>query len=175
MEVTVKTINILGCILLLWTGCQNWPVIVPIPPVTPEGYTVANTGCKIVMSMIFEDQYPSNFDVIKYAYENGTLNLKHINTAFNCCPDSVGGEITISGDTITISEFETSGLCNCLCLFDVEYRIDHLDKKKIILNLSQLNLGDDMDVHNIVISLADSTAGIHKINRGDHYPWMYEN
>ena len=169
----MKHMTCLGFILLLCVGCRNLPVVIPIPEGEPEGYTVSNTGCKIIMSMPFDDQYPSNFDVIKYIYQNNTLHLKHINTAFNCCPDSVGGYISIDENIIEINEFELGPVCDCICLFDVEYQISNLDEDKINLNVIQLYLGDETKVHNITISLADSTEGIHKIDRGNHYPWIY--
>ncbi len=172
MEVIVKQMKYFGLFILLCVGCRNMPVIVPIPTGEPEGHTVGNTGCKIIMSMPFDDQYPSNWDVIKYTYANKTLHLKHINTAFNCCPDSVGGHIAIEDNKIEIDEFELGPVCDCICLFDVEYQIDNLDEDRIQLNLTQLYLDDDAKTHNLIISLADSTEGIHKIDRGNHYPWI---
>lgn len=67
-------------------------------------------------------------ECLHYEYDSaGTLILKHINAAFNCCPDTIFAKIVILPDEILIKEFEAGWeWCNCSCLYDLDYRIDNL-------------------------------------------------
>jgi hypothetical protein len=72
------------------------------------------------------------------------LQLTHINAVFNCCPDSVGGEISIAGQTVTIDEVEWLTLpCDCICPFDVEYTILNLPPAEYTITVDEVYVGGE--------------------------------
>jgi hypothetical protein len=64
-----------------------------------------------------------------YDYDGrDTLLLTHVNAAFNCCPTRLVGIVTFPGDTIRVKESEIpeGGVCDCSCLYDLDFRITGL-------------------------------------------------
>ncbi|SLM29162.1 exported hypothetical protein [Desulfamplus magnetovallimortis] len=89
------------------------------------GDLVAYSTCK-TLEQSDSEQTPNNMECIDYTYNDNTLYLKHVNAAFNCCPEELSANITIDGSDINITENEIDGLCDCLCLYDMDYRINGL-------------------------------------------------
>ena len=50
----------------------------------------------------------NNEDCIEYSYNGQTLTLKHINSAFNCCPGEITADIDINGDIVWIDCYYVS-------------------------------------------------------------------
>jgi len=73
---------------------------------------------------------PRNYDCIQYAYnDSNALSIKHINAGFNCCPGQFMVDLTVSGDTLIITEREESSLCDCNCLYDLEYKLTGIGER----------------------------------------------
>ncbi len=110
-------------------------------------------------------------ECFKYRYDGASsLELDHINTAFNCCPEEIVADITIENDTIIISESETGGLCDCICLFDLSYKISGLEPSEYTIIFKSPYLGGGDSILTATINLSDSTYGIACVKR-DCYPW----
>jgi len=75
------------------------------------------------------DIFPEYPESIAYkTIDKNWLAVKHVNAVFNCClPKGIGVKVTFSGDSVIVSEFEVEqGLCDCICPYDVSYRIGPL-------------------------------------------------
>lgn len=68
--------------------------------------------------------------------ENGFWSVKHINAMFNCSPDKLITDVAINGFTIEINENKEGYGANCLCLYDLNYKIGPIahGKHTVILN-----------------------------------------
>lgn len=54
------------------------------------------------------------------SYENGLLTLTWYDFVANCCPDGFGSKIEVEDGKIIFSVWEEgSGLCDCVCPFDI--------------------------------------------------------
>jgi len=99
-----------------------------------SGYITSSTGCK---SFGAKDDTTVEQDCIVYDYDgSGNLSIVHVNDLFNCCPESLYIEVNVEDNVLTIDEYETDGLCDCVCLFDIGYQIVSLppDNYTIIVN-----------------------------------------
>ncbi len=54
------------------------------------------------------------------------LLFNHINSIFNCEPGQLTVSIEIKADTIFVDENEESSLANCICPYDLEFRLGPL-------------------------------------------------
>ena len=160
----------------LVVGCSDYRITEPSPNCPPEAQPGGPTGNLVSMSacknldlaadggITAEDQ-----DCIQYAYEGRTLRLKHVNTAFNCCPD-VKATILVRGDSIFIIEHEIQGDCRCLCLYDLDYEIRHLEVGSYRVLVSQEYLCEGDEPLEFTMDLLSSPSGTYCVKR-DHYPW----
>ncbi len=157
---------------LVFSGCDNGGTGTENPPADPEGAFLSWTGCKYGAGKTAADSVSSDTDRMIYAFSNGTLSMTHVNTAFNCCPDSLTATFEISGDTIRIheEEFLTDGGCRCLCLYDLDYEIRNLDAGTYSIELDQMYLPDGDEPLAFDIDLTAAGAGSYSVTRTD-YPW----
>lgn len=108
--------------LVAIAGCERHNSVVPTISLT------GNTECKGAGLKAGED-HSSSQDCVLYRWVPGdTLFIRHVNAGFNCCPEGFRTELNISGDTIVISEYENSALCDCNCLFDLEYELTGINR-----------------------------------------------
>ena len=101
----------------------------------------------------------------------GTLGLTHINAGFNCCPERVLGSVAVQGNTITVTETETGGLCNCDCLYDLDYVITNLDSGHytlVVVPTGYVPAGDPPLT--FAVDLTAPTNGVVCVRRSG-YPW----
>ncbi len=93
----------------------------PDNPLAVDNYTVS--GCKTK-----GDNAPAGdaeFITIK-TVDDYYLLFNHINSVFNCEPVEITIAIEIRADTITINENERQGTANCVCPYDLEFRLGPL-------------------------------------------------
>ncbi len=137
--------------LILLAGCSatgpgagNFPNVVEI------------TGC---LERAVEDPDPA-YACLAYEYDGeGVLTLQHNNTCFNCCPVGFGGLVSVDGNAIVIDEVEAEGQCDCLCLFDIEYRITGLGQGAYSLNINELYPGNSHVDFNVELDLSAEVSG----------------
>lgn len=144
----------------------------PPPCSPPSGSLTGYEGCKEFSKDGATDSIPPDQDCMVYQYDGeGVLLLEHINAGFNCCPDELLAEITIQDNIITIEEDESleSGGCDCLCLFDVDYRIDNLPPGEYTIKAYGMYLLG-AEILEFTVDLTSSPSGMHCVYR-DHYPW----
>jgi hypothetical protein len=105
---------------------------------------------------------------IQYAYDGaGILSLIHTDAGLNCCPQ-LTLTVSVVGDTIFVTEVD-SGLCDCLCLYDLEYRVENLSAGtyRIVVSEAVSSNGDPLDFW---VDLAKSPTGT-KCEDRLQYPW----
>ncbi|GEM_PF-5004904 len=74
---------------------------------------------------------------VQWQYDGvGTLLLTHVNATFNCCPETET-HISVEGNTITITEVEISGICYCICLYDLDFQIVNLPAGEYTINVTE--------------------------------------
>ena len=115
-----------GCLIFLQSCTDNKTTN---PSSNPSGKYLTISVCD--SSKIFkQDKIQSKLqDCVELDYSNNSLNIKHLNAVFNCCPDSLHLiTIDIKNNIITIDETKTFGKCFCDCLFEINYQITNLPK-----------------------------------------------
>lgn len=151
----------------LCAGC--WQSDCTGPGVTePVGWVTDIVGCKGAGELLRGD-VPPNQDCIEYRYSRRTLRIKHINTAFNCCPE-IEAYATVCRDTIFITEQEPPGGCHCLCLYDLTYDVIHLPPGEYRVIVSQQYLLQGDEPLEFTVDLRESPSGSYCVTR-NHYPW----
>jgi hypothetical protein len=158
---TVLGLGLLAC------GCGN-SESTGLFPTGPMGDLSKITTCNEKLSSAHSGR-PSDQDCVEYAFSRRVLRLKHVNTAFNCCPEIEAG-VTVRADTIFINEHESTGGCHCLCLYDLEYEIRGLKPDTYRVIVAQEYLIDTDKPLEFTIDLKASASGVYCVNR-DHYPW----
>jgi len=110
---------------------------------------------------------------IVYSYDGASvLRLTHVNTAFNCAPDDVGGEVhVVPGQQIHIVEDEYApSPADCLCLFDVEYEIRRVWPGRYRLTVDEMYSGEGNEPFDFELDLTVPCAGDTCLPRSG-YPW----
>lgn len=117
------------------------------------------------------DNTPDTISCIEYSYDNRnhTLTIKHINAAFNCCPEKVFCNITLAGDTIIVEETEKSALCNCDCLYDLDIEVNDVEAGSFTVSIIEPYAGD-MEKLEFDIDLLHVTNGSFCVTR-KQYPY----
>jgi hypothetical protein len=149
---------------MLVTGCNEKE---KANPETVSGKIIGNSDCKSNRKI----DTTSNFSCAEYIYnESGkVLMLKHINTGFNCCPDLFYCTVSLKSDTIVISEFENSSLCDCNCLYDMDIEIKGVESKSYQIKFIEPYCGDQEKLE-FPVNLAVLPQGSYCVTR-TNYPW----
>jgi hypothetical protein len=86
----------------------------------------ANTGCKDNAVRTRSGEYDWK-DIFEYScIHDGYLYVTHKDAVFNCCPGKLGATVSNEGNCITVIEWSTEDLCDCMCTFDLSYEIGPL-------------------------------------------------
>jgi hypothetical protein len=97
-----------------------------------SGKLTTHSTCKSFKTTNTESGIPDTLSCVEFTFEgaDNKLLIKHINAGFNCCPESLYCDIVLENDTIFIHEHEKDGMCDCLCLFDLNIEITGVEAKK---------------------------------------------
>ncbi|MFA6128061.1 MAG: hypothetical protein WC699_12200 [Bacteroidales bacterium] len=139
--------------------------------VTPTINRLSGSVCKGNGLKAATDQ-SSDKDCIQYSWESGdSLAIKHVNAAFNCCPEGFRADVKVEGDTIIITENENSALCDCNCLYDLTYKISGIDKKTWWIRVEEPYInGSDQEKILFRAELRKNADGEFCLTRKS-YPW----
>jgi hypothetical protein len=159
--------------LLISMSCKQNENIIAFHPV---GDLMSYHGCKSFTQergaggqvSLFHAQ---NQDCVEYQYySNSVLELHHINAGFNCCPREITAVIDINDNIIVIEEREAEQGCFCLCLFDLNYKIEGLKPGKYTIKIIEPYTSDQDEKLEFVLDLFSATSGTHCVYRS-HIPW----
>jgi len=153
---------------LLLLGCMlDDSVGLPEYDETRTGDATSRIGCKAYVSTVS----PSSCIEYEYAADR-CLRIRHIDTPFNCCPESMGADVEVNGAYITITlwqEFGPLGGCTCLCLFDMEYEVRDLPMGTYILDINEAYTMGEKIRTTLVL---DGPAGGTRCWERTGYPWV---
>jgi hypothetical protein len=124
-----------------------------------------NTDCKI-----FTKTDSSKQECVQYEYSTNILQLRHINSAFNCCPGNIKFDYSIINNVIIITEQEEEAACNCLCLYDLNYKIEGLPQGRYVIKFTPTYLPLTEEILEAEIDLENESSGEYCVNRNS-YPW----
>jgi hypothetical protein len=132
-------------------------------PVNPVVTGISYVGCKEL-----DLKCTRNEDCVIYETVNdSSLKINRINAAFNCCFDYLLINIeTADNSTIKITEKENAGLCNCICLYDIEYTVGPLNYGLYSIDIYEQS-GDTISFN---IDFNKDTSGEYCEERTG-YPW----
>lgn len=99
-----------------------------------SGRIVSNSGC-LQFKSTNEIMVDDSLSCAQYSFDAAShiLHITHYNAGFNCCDLSISSEITISNDTIFIREVEGEPMCNCLCLYNLEFEISGVNPQNYVI------------------------------------------
>lgn len=157
----MKKILFLIFISTLVFGCQR------NNPNPQLGKLISHTDCKYSKDAFFNNTE----SCIEYIYNSTekTIRLKHINAAFNCCPDQLFFTVQFLADTIIIEEAEKKQDCNCLCLYDVHIELYDIDERTYVLKFEEPYVYNDESL-TFQVDLQLNSSGIFCVQRSI-YPW----
>jgi len=138
----------------------------------PSGVLISHTDCHSEESGSAAYKVPTDMSCVDWRYSGDVLRLKHINAAFNCCPGDITAEISIADGTITIIEREEQSMCDCSCLYDLEYEIRNLEPRSYTIRFVEPYVRPEDERLEFSVDLADLPAGMHCAWR-ERYPWGY--
>lgn len=171
-----KTLFLVAVVIFLLgilLGCEKKVVNkeVPTPSTPPVGILIGHTECKTLQTGGMADSIPSNQECMEYSYDGeGVLLLKHVNAAFNCCPESITADISIEDSVITIEEHESflNGFaCSCNCLYDLDFEIGNLEPGEYTIKVISPYIHPNEEQLEFSTTLSDSpSSGIYCVERG---------
>jgi len=137
--------------------------------ISEDGKLISNTVCKNEKNVLFD----KSETCVEYSYnkETKTLNLKHINAGFNCCPKALYAEIVKEGNIITIEESERTQECNCMCLYDMEIEVYNVESQVYSIKFKEPYIGDQYELF-FEINLLKEQSGTYCLTR-EQDPWGY--
>jgi hypothetical protein len=132
---------------------------------------IGHSPCKYEKSTSVSDITPDSLSCVNYSYNvsTGKLSITHINAGFNCCPDEIYCTFIVEADTLIITERETSALCDCNCLFDLELEISDVQSASYIIKFDEPYCYDQEKLL-FPVNLADQPTGSVCVVR-KQYPW----
>jgi hypothetical protein len=137
----------------------------------PSGRVVGDSGCKNLKSGNLRENTPDTLSCIYYSFNESSevLTVNHINAGFNCCPGKLSCNVSVSGDTLIIKEYEKSALCDCNCLYDIEIEISEITINHFIVKIVEPYCGNQEKII-FEINLDASPVGTFCVTR-KFYPW----
>ena len=117
------------------------------------------------------DSISKTQDCLDYAWNDNVLTISRVNAAFNCCPERISADLIVAGDTLIITEREKSSLCDCNCLYDLDYSITGVRKDKWIIQVVEPYVqSPDQEMIVFEVDFAKVKEGRVCVERTG-YPW----
>jgi hypothetical protein len=141
----------------------------------PVGVIDGYSGCKDVTGT-YDDTEPFSADtscVILYNFPaDNLLRIYHTNTAYNCCVDALDAGFEIAEGLITITGIEhpPGGLCDCICLYDVNYSISNYGQGITTIRFVEPYLPAGQEQLEITVDLSVEGTWTYCVPR-EGYPW----
>jgi hypothetical protein len=114
---------------------------------------------------------PDTLSCVTWTFDttSGTLNLSHLNAAFNCCPGKLSCKVKSDNDTVRVEEKEQKQDCDCDCLFDLEIEVKGLDRKPFWVDFLEPYSGNQEKIF-FEVDPFKGTEGMFCVTRMQ-YPW----
>lgn len=168
--ITIVTVMSLTVVTALTIGCSDDDDSTGPETPTITGQIVEQSDCGGYPETVAKAYVPTNQTGVVWFYDGkGTLDLQHINAAFNCCPE-ISVKVSLYNKTITICEQDV-GACECLCLFDIDCEISGLAAGTYTVKYEEPYLEDGDQKLEFPITLTGDPASDTVAVPRDHYPW----
>jgi hypothetical protein len=152
---------------------HNYPWDTGGGTIEPLGTLISRTGCGTEVNSPPANDIPTDMSCIDWQYlTNNVLRMKHINAAFNCCPGDISADITIRSDTITIVERESQSMCDCQCLYDLEFEFRNIEPRPYLVKVLEPYAPPGAEKLEFLLDVTAFPSGIKCAYR-EYYPWMY--
>lgn len=155
--------------MFLLFGCEeDTPAPVTADPEI-TGSLVRAEGCK---SGFTRGEAGSNSSCVTFTYDAAKqrLQLKHVNAAFNCCPEKIHADIVVEEGIIRIVESETGPNCRCNCLYDLDMVVENVPARMFTVVVEEPLRSESDPAIEFTMDLARETQGEHCVPRNS-YPW----
>ena len=139
-----------------------------------DGKVNSISDCKLQKSLRQTESDSLSYSCVQYSFSssNNVLKLKHLNAVFNCCPKKINCDFNLKNDTIFITESETDGNCDCMCLYDIETEISGLKPDQYVIKFQEPYLGDQQVIV-FLVDLTQQLSGEYCVER-TNYPYPGE-
>ena len=144
-QMNFRYISGIGLILLL-NCCEK-----AYDPVTLSVDQITYGDCKSVIKKSDDAEY-----IVYFTVDADYLQFNHVNAWFNCEPDRIFVSAELVRDTILVDATEETGGANCICPYDLSYRIGPLSYGRYIFRMERGNI-------EFPINFNSSTSGVYII------------
>ena len=142
----------------------------------PAGALIARTNCKDAgrpASGAAGTAPTSSQECVEYEYDGrSVLRLKHVNAGFNCCPGTISADIQVERGAVRVRESESSSLCDCSCLYDLDYEFTGVAPGYWRIEVVGPYQPEGDPPLEFVLVLDGASSGSHCVAR-TRYPWGY--
>ncbi len=172
MKKIIYSILFLSLIGLIVLSCEKENDTSNSSQLILSGQLINEPTCKNELKKVSDVINTSDtLSCIEYIFDstNNKLTLKHINAAFNCCPDSLFVKTSINGDTIIIQEYEANAACYCNCLYDLHIELTGVEIKNYQIKFIEPYAIDQQEIL-FEADLVNNNEGEYCVTR-KQYPW----
>lgn len=133
-------------LILIITGCEHDKEA--NNQVNINGSLVNHSNCKSLITVTGYLEIHDTLSCVEYSFNasDNKLLLKHINAGFNCCPDSLYSNISVSNDTIIVREYEYLQNCYCNCLYDLDFEIYRVNSQHYVIRFIEPYCNDQEEI-----------------------------
>lgn len=96
---------------------------------------VSHTGCKNNEKNGLDSKSYNESTLKLRAIKGGNMRVIHENAIHNCCAGTITANCQLRNDTIFVTEESSNNDCDCLCPYDLEYVINHLEEKEYVIRV----------------------------------------
>lgn len=145
----------------------------PAPCCPPSVLFTDHTECKNFMDSP-DTSVPPNQTCVQYEYDgDSTLVLRHINAGLNCCPDDWDHAYAyvMSNDVISLRENSIDGICDCDCLYDLEFTVYDAPPGVYTIHVDErFEFPDEERLEFTITLTGEPSSGMFCVPRA-YYPW----
>jgi hypothetical protein len=117
----MKTLPFYTLLFFLVIGIISCKKEFPNGPLLVKDLSVGDCKSKGSISNIFDPEY-----ITLKTTDDYYILFEHINSIFNCDPGEITVSTNMSGDTMIINENETKAGADCICSYDITFKIGPL-------------------------------------------------
>jgi len=164
MKTSIQLFSATLVLLLATTGCDRLES-------TVSGKLISQSTCKSSKGESYNAGTPDDQSCAVYSYDGATkkLSVTHINAGFNCCPGKLKCIVALTGNTLEITERETSAMCSCNCLFDLKIEAEGINPQIYTIKFNEPYCGGQEKLE-FTVDLESNPLGSFCVTR-KQYPW----
>ncbi len=131
----------------------------------PKGERLSYDGCK----QFKKNTTNTSQTCVEWTFSENKLSIKHINAAYNCCFEDLKTDFYFSNDTLRIVTKDINGMCDCECLYDINYQVKNLPAKSFVVYIQDQRKDEDQPIE-FTLNIKKQPSGKVCFKRTG-YPW----